>query len=301
MDYFALIEGSAHNIFMKWINMWFEASKIRTRKKWQKTFISDVFRNKTSATETFSKIIARNPSFLEQKENYLPDRLCKYYTPTSDNIIDIQKQRLWLSHPNSFNDPFDCHTGYDTIAYEKQSLLSYIKNYGCVDPANYQEGFTADEVDRILRSTTNYDLAYSLFSKVEHYEVVVRKLMTNKSEAFKRKVYDLIGESRSDVEEKIEKLRSTNIRVACFSEFDRNEGFKKNIQMWSHYADNHKGFCVEYDLSFLKETTVFSLNDHEYHKEPSRYLDERLKATIKGWTIPSYIYLGKSQYSCHKT
>jgi hypothetical protein len=79
---------------------------------------------------------------------------------------------------------------------------------------------------------------------------------------------------------------SINFRVACFSEFNRNEGFKKDIQMWSHYADNHKGFCVEYDLSLLKETTVFSLDDHEYYREQPQYLDERLRAAIKGGLFP---------------
>jgi len=30
----------------------------------------------------------------------------------------MKKQRLWLSHPSSFNDPFDCNTGYDVTGKE---------------------------------------------------------------------------------------------------------------------------------------------------------------------------------------
>lgn len=264
--------------------MFFRVNRIR--KKWQKTFIADVFKNKANRDDNFSKIILNNTSFLESKEKHLPNTLCKYYFPTSDNIIDIQKQRLWLSHPSSFNDPFDCYTGYDTKEYERQGLLTYIKNTGCVDSLNSQEGFTTDELNRVYRSTTA-DIEYLMCNKIEKYDYVVYKILENKSEIFKQKVYNLIIESTNEINAKMEKLRNINIRVACFSEFNRYEGFKKNIQMWSHYADNHKGFCVEYDLSLLKETTVFSLKDYEYYgSEQSRYLDERLRAAIKGGLFP---------------
>lgn len=33
----------------------------------------------------------------------------------------------------------------------------------------------------------------------------------------------------------------------CISASNNDEILCKNIQMWSHYADSHKGFCVEYN------------------------------------------------------
>ena len=43
-----------------------------------------------------------------------------------------------------------------------------------------------------------------------------------------------------------------SIHVACFSET------KESILMWSHYADNHKGFCVEYDFKELGISNPFA-------------------------------------------
>ena len=38
--------------------------------------------------------------------------------------------------------------------------------------------------------------------------------------------------------------------IACFTETNNNQ------LMWSHYADSHKGFCVEYDLKLLPKDSL---------------------------------------------
>ncbi|MCD4780340.1 MAG: DUF2971 domain-containing protein [Candidatus Omnitrophica bacterium] len=139
-------------------------------------------------------------------------------------------------------------------------------------------------------STTDYTKAwmygYWISEKIELYDDALRNILENKNKEFKRTVYQLTKEANNEVQRKIKKLRNANIRVASFSEFDRYENFAKNIQMWAHYADNHRGFCVVYNLSFLKEKTIFSLEDYEYYKNRKGYLDERLKAAIKGGIFP---------------
>lgn len=55
------------------------------------------------------------------------------------------------------------------------------------------------------------------------------------------------------------------LKVACFSEE------KDSILMWSHYADNHKGFCIEYDT---QKNTLF-----RKAALPVLYKDERYDAT----------------------
>lgn len=255
----------------------------KSRKKWEKTFINNVFSHKTVNHDTFSKIILNNTKLLEGKSSHLPKSLFKFYSPTSNNIIDIKKQRLCLSHPRTFNDPFDCHTGYDIESYEKHTLIKYIKELGCVDVKNTQDGFTIDEFDRLSRSTT-YE--YNWCGKTEEYVTVLWELLKNKSEDFNRIIRDLIYKSRNEADAKIEKLRNVNIRVACFSALDRYKNFNDIIQIWSHYADNHKGFCVEYDISPLKEPICFSIKDYEYYKEQSKYMEERIKVLILGGLFP---------------
>ena len=56
--------------------------------------------------------------------------------------------------------------------------------------------------------------------------------------------------------------------------------------MWSHYADNHRGFCIEYDLSELKEKTVLNFEDNHFYSEPENFINERLNTAIKGGLFP---------------
>lgn len=65
--------------------------------------------------------------------------------------------------------------------------------------------------------------------------------------------------------------------VTCFSEvYD-------SILMWSHYGDNHKGFCIEYDFS--KTTQYF------YLLSPVLYID-------KLYYINEHVYNGKGLHLC---
>jgi len=109
-------------------------------------------------------------------------------------------------------------------------------------------------------------------SKIEEYNDVIRNILQRKSDTLKRKISELTTNSQNELELKIQKLRSINIRVACFSEIQEYEDFRKKIQMWSHYADDHKGFCVEYDLSSLKKPTAFSIHDYECYDNQEFYL-----------------------------
>lgn len=242
----------------------------KSKKRWQKAFINSVFSHKIKYHDSFSKIILNNPELLNDKDNHIPRSLFKFYPPTSANIIDIKKQRLWFSHPGTINDPFDCHTGYDVTSYEKHALVEHIRKVGCVDSGNSKNGFTGDDLNRILRSTTEYQ--YNWRSNTEEYWTALRKLSEVKSKKFNDELYEVTKQSRKEVKLKIEKLRNVNIRVACFSALDKNHGFESIIQMWSHYADNHKGFCVEYDVSPLNTNCCLPLQERDFYEEQSVYI-----------------------------
>jgi len=253
----------------------------KSEKKWQKTFINNVFKHKTKTISTFSQIILSNTTLLGGKGDILPKSLYKFYAPTSDNMFDIRKQRLWLSHPTSFNDPFDCQTGYDINSCEKHELLNHFKETGCVNQENIKHGFTVDEFQQLMNAPTSYDNHHSKI-----YDSVLRKLLENKSDDFQRNIRKLTQKARDDVKIKIDSLRSVNIRVACFSALDKYDDFDSVIQMWAHYADNHKGFCIEYDTPTINEQLHFSLKEYEFHKDQSRYMDERVKVLIYAGLFP---------------
>ncbi|MFZ1288512.1 MAG: DUF2971 domain-containing protein [Melioribacteraceae bacterium] len=254
----------------------------KNKKKWQKKFIDDVLNQNVNTN--FTKSLLNDTNKLKEKSNYIPKSLCKYYCPTSENILDIQKKCLWLSNPYYFNDPFDCKTGYDSIAYEKNIILEFIKENGLIDKTKIKDGFTEVEKNRILNSKiVDYDY---LWTNYENYDSVIYKILNEKNYDFRVKIHSLIRKLKLDIENKMNLLRKSEIRVACFSEFNRLENFKKNLQMWSHYADNHKGFCIEYDLTPLKEFTSFTKSESDYYLNKNEYIDEKLKAAIIAGLFP---------------
>lgn len=67
---------------------------------------------------------------------------------------------------------------------------------------------------------------------------------------------------------KIMKNIANTVLICSFSE-DKN-----SMPMWSHYASNHKGLCLEYDMSVLREDAAFM-----ECMCPIEYKDERIDAT----------------------
>lgn len=262
----------------------------RSQKKWQKAYINNVFANKNTYRKTYSKIILNKPELLSGKNSHFPKSLFKFYSPTSDNIIDIQKQRLWLAHPNSFNDPFDCHTGYDVTGYEKHLLLEHIKKTGFANSENRLNSFTEDEFYRINDSSSEYD--YNWMRNTEEYWDAIRSISKTKSEDFKKEIDDLRQSFQRDVERKIEKLREVNIRIACFSNLKSNSyppnntDFEFMIQMWAHYAANHEGFCVEYDITPLHPENLIPLENISIIEDQDTNQSNKIKLLLSAGLFP---------------
>ena len=110
---------------------------------------------------------------------------------------------------------------------------------------------------------------------------------------------------RIDADKEIEELNElikkqaeeAQKQIACFSEQNNS------TLMWGHYADSHKGFCLEYDFqSILKECTQncidirccnnFMLN---YSLAPIIYTKERFDATAYFSTVMQALLYEKNQ------
>lgn len=85
---------------------------------------------------------------------------------------------------------------------------------------------------------------------------------------------------------------SSHIRVTCLTSNGVN-----SMPMWAHYANNHKGFCVEYDMrdrENLKLTsTTFPVQYTNKRVDITDLMDYQSKKIIG--TIESHIALGKKE------
>ena len=134
----------------------------------------------------------------------------------------------------------DCQIDYDTI---KKYVYKYMPNklYRYRDFNEYSEdNILKGEVHFSFASDFNdpFDAAIKLnFDKIEK-ELEPKKYIIElvKQIPQRDKLYKCI---QKKIFEEFQKY----IKIACFSEY------KDSMLMWSHYANYHKGFCIEYDTS----------------------------------------------------
>lgn len=121
---------------------------------------------------------------LDIKKGRIPNRLFKYRPCDSYSLENLKNDKVWLAHPSSFNDPYDCHNFFDhmKLLRERSPML----------------------LDKLSK-----DMARTL------------------SDLFNSRTVSFKGA----------------FRVCSFS------ARSDSSLMWAHYADSHKGFCIEYDVT----------------------------------------------------
>jgi len=150
-----------------------------------------------------------------------------------DSIVAFKNDIIYAGTADKFNDPYDTLVRYDLETLE--------------------EG-----VNRVMSRESLEQLKMWFAQGNDFPEGVKQVLPEELIGAFREKLLSL--EDFSDFEPRIEETRRTIIslmralfpvlaeeskmycRIACFSES------VDSILMWSHYADSHKGFVLEYDF-----------------------------------------------------
>lgn len=121
-----------------------------------------------------------------------------------------------LSSPDSFNDPYDCDFVVEnSFLHEKAARELYIETLKGMRTLTEQDEYmlrTADDWKAVLETLLEVPLTSSL------------------GQNLMQSVNNSLREIKKD------------FRVACFS------AVNDSILMWSHYAHNHMGFCIEYDF-----------------------------------------------------
>lgn len=144
----------------------------------------------------------------------LPRYLYRYRPVTLSTIDALQRNRLYYSNANYYDDPFDTliHIDFDIINERARQV------------------FSAEDVRIKLRN-------------------MAEQLMIDEKETAKAEVL-LNNLSVDEILTGIDKFLQTNIQSilkqnlwsVCFCESGKNEN------MWLKYADEYKGYCVIYDL-----------------------------------------------------
>lgn len=228
---------------------------------WKNKFVELLFSNdqaKINPIEAARLKYENFPSFLYK---YMP------FDENNYNLKSLRDNKIFLSDPRSFNDPYDCAFMLKKPYYITDDI---IKKSAKDDPSGFREahGITKVQFSNLLKSDYAVrDLArYITKNRCSEYKKNPKKLRD-----YSKRVEQEIRGIAAD----FDKFREY-LLVSCFSE---DYG---SILMWSHYAKEHTGFCVQYDLKSLGYNnhltrnlfpviycnTIFNIDEYIYGARP---------------------------------
>lgn len=157
------------------------------------------------------------------------------YSYIHNAVINIEKWKfeafeglVFPSSPLYFNDPYDCE-----FCFQPEVLDCTIERTTYIQLLERRFSLKQDEKNRLLYS--------------DNIERALDIVLQTHGEKLSASWKNIIIEALSDG---MEEIRDA-VRVVCLSEvFD-------SMLMWSHYSQNHTGYCLEYDFD---ETDIF----HKY-------------------------------------
>ena len=170
---------------------------------------------------------------LETIREMMPKRLFRYRVFEDRSVDAFENDMIYAVTADKFNDPYDTLVRYDLDGIEKWvNTVMNIETLGQMKEWYAQGWDLPKEVKHILPKEMTDALKVALFSieNIKDFEVRIeetRKRMTYLIETF----FPILSETS--------KRYST---IACFCESI------ESVLMWSHYADSHKGFALEYDF-----------------------------------------------------
>ncbi|MFE0554766.1 DUF2971 domain-containing protein [Paenibacillus sp. NPDC058910] len=174
---------------------------------------------------------------MELKYLNIPDSLFKYRAFSQYSLENFINDEVRVTSANNFNDPFDCAHTLDFKKFVDQRMRQGLLNEIPTIIRTHKLEYSIDEVINNLRDKPFMEIlkfGLSLDPAVnqdpgalDQFAITIEKTI---EDVHYKKLIAIIDRVQ----------RSTY--VCCFSEVN------DSTLMWSHYAENHSGFCLEYDF-----------------------------------------------------
>lgn len=168
-----------------------------------------------------------------------PKSLFRYRRCSEQSIEAFRENNIFFNTASNFNDPYDCLVYCDRKTIEKE-----IESIGNEENQAFLNNLVNNpEIIDNAPAQISREFLTKLKKSIENGE------FTNFNSTIPQGVY-------SEIKKELQKAFDTNLEattsyyqtkmpLVCLSER------YNDILMWSHYADNHKGFVIEYDSNSL--------------------------------------------------
>ena len=169
----------------------------------------------------------------------IPPRLFRCRPCSEMNIDAFNEDKLYAITPDKFNDPYDSLFRYDKeglrnsvfTSISKDSLV-YLRDY-------FRSGGNFSEQ---LASVLPQEFLDNIRNNLVKADDGLLEMIDSNNGAIK----DLLGNKIDELTDEAVKSVRQMAFIACFSETIRS------VTIWSHYADSHKGFSLEYDTNHFQ-------------------------------------------------
>jgi hypothetical protein len=178
-----------------------------------------------------------------------PDSLFRYRPLDKEREFEnIERQRVWLSQPLSANDPFD--SSFRILHHE------------LILPEDAQKRITDWLSEFVGNQLDPSEVAeFSRFPDIpdERFKLLFRKAFpdtpSHSNELMLQVAREVTTKSRAEHAQQLNEFTKQNLSICCFSET------RDSMLMWTHYADQHRGCCIEFDVRrlFIPEAVGFLL------------------------------------------
>ena len=213
---------------------------------------------------------------------YIPLKLFRYRECSEMNLDAFNEDKLFAVTSDKFNDPYDCLFRYDKERLRNSIMMGMSKDVIYAIREHFRAG---GDFPDLLKSLFDQELLNQ-----------AKMSILNADDNTIEKGGEVIASMRQSYDENIDRLTEEAVKtvklmtfIACFSEDIHS------VTMWSHYANSHKGFALEYDTKAFRLKCQFCDRLKQCNKAaicnlyPVIYQKQRYDATdFLGW------YIGRS-------
>jgi hypothetical protein len=173
---------------------------------------------------------------MQLKALHIPRALYKYRPVSDFSLSNLANDTMWVSFAADFNDPYD-----SSFAVMPRSILSAwgrknIREH--IRGSNLRDFFSDQEIESLegdqdtLASFIRMYLSKRAAASDDPKAAQLSSAIARVVEAQAVEPFSALAAAMREA-----------MQVCCFSETH------ESILMWSHYAKDHRGFCIEYDFA----------------------------------------------------
>jgi hypothetical protein len=187
--------------------------------------------------------LARTTEALDLKYENRPKSVFKYRAVDDKgySLQNLEKDCVWVCSPTAYNDPYDSSLSISIGVLLKGVIRDGVKSIienelaGQIDAAKLSQILESDNPGLALQELFMVKDGLS-----EEDQAAYRQWLTVQMDVYERLAAAKLPDSHKE-----------SLKICSFSETS------DSITMWSHYADQHQGFCIEYGVEGLPPSDMF--------------------------------------------